>query len=78
MVKYLLILGIFSTFSVNAQKEGGNYKPAHLEPVYYTPGLLEGSATLSPGIMLNRADNNYYVSGFLEYHFDLYVYEIYL
>lgn len=33
---------------------------------YINPGLLSASATLSPAIMLNRSETNYYLSGFLE------------
>lgn len=33
---------------------------------YINPGLLSASGTLSPAIMLNRNEVNYYVSGFLE------------
>jgi hypothetical protein len=33
---------------------------------YIKPGLLSASATLSPSIMLNRSETNYYITGFLE------------
>ncbi|HNS41472.1 MAG TPA: outer membrane beta-barrel protein [Taishania sp.] len=33
---------------------------------YINPGLLSASATLSPAIMLNRKEVNYYISGFFE------------
>lgn len=33
---------------------------------YINPGLLSASTTLSPSIMLNRSEINYYVTGFLE------------
>lgn len=33
---------------------------------YIKPGLLSASTTLSPSIMLNRSEINYYVTGFLE------------
>lgn len=33
---------------------------------YINPGLLSASSTLSPAIMLNRNEVNYYVSGFFE------------
>ena len=35
-------------------------------PNYINPGLLSFSGTLSPSIMLNRNEINYYVTGFLE------------
>lgn len=35
-------------------------------PNYINPGLLSFSGTLSPAIMLNRNEINYYVTGFLE------------
>ncbi len=33
---------------------------------YINPGLLSASTTLSPAVMLNRSEVNYYVTGFLE------------
>lgn len=33
---------------------------------YINPGLLSFSGTLSPSVMLNRSEVNYYVTGFLE------------
>lgn len=49
--------------SVSAQYEGKMmvYEPAKS---YIQPGMIEASATLSPGIMLNRSETNYYLSGF--------------
>ena len=38
---------------------------------YRQQGLLEASATLSPSTMLSRKSNNFYATGFAEYHFDL-------
>lgn len=35
-------------------------------PSYINPGLISASTTLSPAIMLNRSEANYYVTGFLE------------
>ncbi len=46
-------------FTVNAQKD-----------IYVRPGLISASATISPTMMLNRAESNYYVSGFLEGRLD--------
>lgn len=43
------------------------YRP---DPSYIQPGLLEASATFSPGTMLNRNSTNYYLSGYAEYHLD--------
>lgn len=33
---------------------------------YINPGLLSASSTLSPAVMLNRGETNYYIMGFLE------------
>lgn len=35
---------------------------------YIQPGLLKSSATISIGDMLANTDQNYYISGFAEYH----------
>ncbi len=41
-----------------------------LKSTYRAQGLIAASATFSPSIMLNRASNNFYLSGFAEYHLD--------
>ncbi len=40
------------------------------KPSYINPGLLSASTTLSPAVMLNRSEVNYYVTGFLEGRID--------
>ena len=42
-------------------------------PRYIKPGLLTASTTLSPAMMLNRQENNYYVTGFLEARLDKHI-----
>ena len=55
-IRIVLLLAIsFLGFGAFSQK-----------PRYIQPGLLSASATLSPAIMLNRNETNYYVSGFFE------------
>jgi hypothetical protein len=59
MVRNFLIAGgllFVSLVTVRAQED------------YIQPGLLKGTATISPSTMLNRSVNNVYISGFLEYH----------
>lgn len=61
----LLLIGILISIvgSMYAQQEGKLM--AYERPKsYIQPGMIEASATLSPGIMLNRAATNYYLSGF--------------
>ena len=41
-----------------------------LKRSYRQPGLLSASMTFSPGTMLNRNSNNFYLSGFAEYQMD--------
>lgn len=40
------------------------------QEIYIRPGLLTASTTLSPAVMLNRSEYNYYVTGFLEGRLD--------
>lgn len=42
----------------------------HPKMGYRVPGLLSASMTFSPGIMLNRNQTNFYLSGFAEYQMD--------
>ena len=53
--KFILILICFPVWSAFGQN-----------PNYINPGLLSFSTTLSPAIMLNRDEINYYVTGFIE------------
>lgn len=41
---------------------------ANAQEVYLQDGLLKGSATITPSDMLASEQNNFYISGFLEYH----------
>lgn len=43
------------------------------QPSYIKPGLLTASTTLSPAMMLNRQEYNYYVTGFLEARLDKHI-----
>lgn len=49
--------------TASAQFEG-KLMAYELAKSYIQPGMIEASATLSPGIMLNRNETNYYLSGF--------------
>lgn len=55
-IKLLVLLCCFLPF-------GGAFGQ---NPNYIKPGLISFSSTLSPSIMLNRNEINYYVTGFLE------------
>lgn len=54
MVRVVLIVVFFSSFQAFAQRE-----------VYIRPGLISTGLTISPSQMLNRAESNYYLSGFI-------------
>lgn len=41
---------------------------AQAQEVYLQDGLLKASATITPSDMLASEQNNFYISGFLEYH----------
>lgn len=76
MVKSILIASIVLTGShsfgqlVNNSNFEGKRMMMPQAQSYRQPGLLEASATFSPSTMLNRKANNFYLSGFAEYHFD--------
>lgn len=53
--KFILIFICFPVWSAFGQ-----------QPDYINPGLLSASLTMSPSVMLNRDEINYYVTGFLE------------
>jgi hypothetical protein len=65
MVKTILmgafiLIGVF----VRAQQQEGKLMAYYAPKSYIQPGMIEASATLSPGMMLNRSGTNYYLSGF--------------
>jgi len=62
----LLILVSNVSFGQKAEGKLMYYIPQS----YIQPGMLEGSETFSPSSMLNRASNNYYLSGFAAYTLD--------
>lgn len=77
MVKSILIAATVLSGSFSFAQLGSSSVEAYGKrvmmmppPGYRQPGTLEGSATFSPSIMLNRPSTNYYLSGFAEYHFD--------
>ena len=43
---------------------------SYYDPIYFWPGLVKASATISPGRMLQNKANSIYISGFLEYVLD--------
>lgn len=59
MVKEFLVCICLLSFNADAQRE-----------VYIRPGLLNSALTFSPSIMLNRAESNYYLTGFLQGRLD--------
>lgn len=73
MVKCCFWLFIFVSF-IGFTQELPGYEPnwgrrdrPTETPLYFTPGLLKVSATISPGRMLHNHANSIYLSGFLEY-----------
>lgn len=57
MVRNLVVLALISLpVAVSAQE------------IYKREGTFEASATIAPSVMLNRAENNYYIMGYLVYH----------
>ncbi len=68
---FFIALGIFASIPVYGQLNKGLVMyPPPLKQGYRVPGLLSASATFTPGAMLNRDVNNYYLSGFAEYQLD--------
>lgn len=59
MVTRMIIAMTLICFGTHAQEE-----------IYVRPGLITTGLTLTPSIMLNRKENNYYVSGFLQGRLD--------
>lgn len=73
MVKFCFLILIFVSFKSFSQEFPG-YEPnwgrrdrATETSLYFTPGLLKASATISPGRMLHNHANSIYLSGFLDY-----------
>ena len=62
--KVIVLIAILSSVMVSAQEE------AAVEKYYVRPGLITATATISPSIMLNRNQINYYVTGFWQIRFD--------
>ena len=62
--KIIVLIAILSSMMVSAQEE------AAVEKYYVRPGLITATATISPSIMLNRNQINYYVTGFWQIRFD--------
>lgn len=60
-VRILLLFCLFGSTAMSQQ------------PGYINPGLLSASTTLSPAVMLNRSEVNYYVTGFLEGRIDKHI-----
>jgi len=71
MVKGLLVMAFVCLASFGYSQETGLVIQRAMEPGYRQKGLLEASATISPSTMLSRKSNNFYLTGFAEYHFDL-------
>ncbi len=61
--KVIVLIALVSSVMVRAQEE-----PIQ-EKYYVRPGLITSTATISPSIMLNRNQINYYVTGFWQIRF---------
>ena len=62
--KIIVLIAVLSSVMVSAQEEMKE------EKLYVRPGLITATATISPSIMLNRKQVNYYVTGFWDIRFD--------
>lgn len=71
MVKRLLVIAFVCLASTGNSQETGLVIERYLAPGYRQKGLLEASVTFSPSTMLSRKSNNFYLTGFAEYHFDV-------
>jgi hypothetical protein len=60
---------IWSTVAFG-QQTGFVAAPTQQPSSYRVPGTLAGSATFTPGVMLNRNQVNYYLMFFANYHLD--------
>jgi hypothetical protein len=77
MVKRLILFVLLFPFFLCSQELPGldpNKKKkktySYYDPIYFWPGLVKASATISPGRMLQNKANSIYRSGFLEYVMD--------
>ena len=68
MVKGLLVMAFVCLASFGYSQETGLVIQRAMEPGYRQKRLLEASATISPSTMLSRKSNNFYLTGFAEYH----------
>lgn len=68
MVRGLLVgIVLFVSSSVFSQNFEGKRMMMPPPQSYIQPGMIEGSATFSPAIMLNRESSNFYLSTFAAY-----------
>jgi hypothetical protein len=71
MVNRILLTLFIFPFSIFSQELSGlDPNKKNDEPIYFKPGLLKASATISPGRMIQNKANSIYISGFLEYVLD--------
>lgn len=72
MVKLIVLIVGMSSFVSFGQDLTMNGKfmgiRSRINPLYRNSGTISASATFTPGVMLNRNEHNYYLSGFAEYH----------
>jgi hypothetical protein len=68
--RILLTLFIFPFTIFSQELSGLDPNKKNDEPIYFKPGLLKASATISPGRMIQNEANSIYISGFLEYVLD--------
>lgn len=75
MVRVLLFVACFGAFPSIAQSLQGSSDaiglymlPRERNPLHRYEGTVSASATFTPGVMLNRNEHNFYLSGFAEYH----------
>jgi len=66
--KIIVLIAILSSAMVSAQDVSTSSTSSE-EKYYVRPGLLTATATISPSIMLNRNQINYYVTGFWQIRF---------
>lgn len=66
----LCFVGVSFTSMAQFQEKRAYVVEVLKQPSYRQPGLLSASMTFSPGTMLNRKSNNFYLSGFAEYQLD--------
>jgi hypothetical protein len=68
MVKFFIPLMVMQlSFTFSQELPGLDPNKKNDIPLYFQKGLLKGSATITPGRMLQNKANSIYLSGFLEY-----------